>query len=612
MASALIAASLVAATPALAATTVVAEDHFARTVESGWGSAPTGGAWSRVSGTSVSGGEGRITLTKGQTKSPTLAAVSAKDVTSGFTFSADKIADSGGLYIMAPVRKTSAGEYRLKLRIYASGSMTQAITKLVGSTETTIRSRVLPGKYTAGTKYSVAFDAHSQGSTTTLRASVWPAAVQQPAWQFTATDGTTALQVAGAVGVAAYLSSGATNGPVTVSVDDVRTVAGQPVDLTPKADFTATIDSLGVQFLSTSTAIEGGYVRSQSWDFGDGTSSTAFSVNHRYAASGTYPVTLTVTDNLGRVSTPFIRPVTVTHQDPVADFSYAADGLTVEFSRGPDYKVYDNAEVAVTWDFGDGSRPGSGLPIQHSFPAPGTYTVTATLTDFLGGTAEPWSAEVTVDGDPVPEPDTVEDQFDREVMDGWGEATWGGEWATSAGFSVASHAGDISTTAGSTSTARLVEPTGLYHGNMNFRLDSLPDGDGYTLDYIARSTAAGEYRARLHLASTGDAEVSVLKVVGGVETILASGTPVNWTYVAGAAIEFAFRFSDDGAGGTDLSAGVMNVGVGPFPEAWDVTANDAQPELQGPGSVGLSTSVSATTTTGPVVTRVSLFQALAI
>jgi PKD repeat protein len=31
------------------------------------------------------------------------------------------------------------------------------------------------------------------------------------------------------------------------------------------------------------------------WDFGDGTSSTAEAVTHRYAAAGTYDVTLTVT-----------------------------------------------------------------------------------------------------------------------------------------------------------------------------------------------------------------------------------------------------------------------------------------------------------------------------
>ncbi len=54
---------------------------------------------------------------------------------------------------------------------------------------------------------------------TTVRLKVWPAGQPEPAaWQTTATDTTAALQAPGAVGIGAYLSSSATNAPVTVRV----------------------------------------------------------------------------------------------------------------------------------------------------------------------------------------------------------------------------------------------------------------------------------------------------------------------------------------------------------------------------------------------------------
>jgi hypothetical protein len=54
-------------------------------------------------------------------------------------------------------------------------------------------------------------------SPTTLRLKVWPATAAEPAaWQLTGTDSAAGLQVAGAVGVTAYLSSGATNAPIVL------------------------------------------------------------------------------------------------------------------------------------------------------------------------------------------------------------------------------------------------------------------------------------------------------------------------------------------------------------------------------------------------------------
>ena len=66
----------------------------------------------------------------------------------------------------------------------------------------------------------------------------------------------------------------------------------------PVANFGDIFSGLTVNFTDSSTDSDG-TIASRSWNFGDGTSSTATNPSHTYAAGGTYNVTLTVTDNDG-------------------------------------------------------------------------------------------------------------------------------------------------------------------------------------------------------------------------------------------------------------------------------------------------------------------------
>jgi subtilase family serine protease len=66
----------------------------------------------------------------------------------------------------------------------------------------------------------------------------------------------------------------------------------------PVANFGDVVSGLTVNFTDSSTDSDGS-IASRSWNFGDGTSSTATNPSHTYAAAGTYNVTLTVTDNAG-------------------------------------------------------------------------------------------------------------------------------------------------------------------------------------------------------------------------------------------------------------------------------------------------------------------------
>lgn len=71
---------------------------------------------------------------------------------------------------------------------------------------------------------------------------------------------------------------------------------GAPVNDPPVSSFTKSIDVLQVTFTDTSTDSDGNIV-AWDWDFGDGLTSNQQSPVHDYADSGTYTVTLTVTDD---------------------------------------------------------------------------------------------------------------------------------------------------------------------------------------------------------------------------------------------------------------------------------------------------------------------------
>uniref|UniRef100_UPI00384A9B80 PKD domain-containing protein n=1 Tax=Dyella ginsengisoli TaxID=363848 RepID=UPI00384A9B80 len=79
-------------------------------------------------------------------------------------------------------------------------------------------------------------------------------------------------------------------------------VSGGTTNNPPVANFSDSISGLTVSFTDTSTDSDG-TIASRSWNFGDGTTSTATNPSHTYAAAGTYSVSLTVTDNGGASNT---------------------------------------------------------------------------------------------------------------------------------------------------------------------------------------------------------------------------------------------------------------------------------------------------------------------
>ena len=202
----------------------LARDTFARTVANGWGSADVGGAWGKTgtaSSFSVGGGSGAMTLAAGKQVTATLGGVSSTGTDLTFQLSADKL--TAGYYVTVTGRRTAAaGEYRAKIKITSPGSVTLALTRFVGGTETTIKGGTVSGlTYTAGMPLRVRLQVFGT-SPTTVRAKVWPASGSEPsAWQQSVTDSTAGLQEAGSIALTTYLTGSATNGPIVGRVSDL-------------------------------------------------------------------------------------------------------------------------------------------------------------------------------------------------------------------------------------------------------------------------------------------------------------------------------------------------------------------------------------------------------
>ena len=149
----------------------------------------------------------------------------------------------------------------------------------------------------------------------------------------------------------------------------------------PVASFTTNVTTgnapLTVKFTDSSINAPTGW----EWDFGDGGNSTAQHPEHTYASPGTYSVSLTASNAYGEGTVTQTNLITVL---PPPSASFTADvtegnaPLTVRFT--------DTSTGDVTgwsWDFGDGGSSTDRHP-QHTYSAPGTYTVSLTVSNAYG------------------------------------------------------------------------------------------------------------------------------------------------------------------------------------------------------------------------------------
>lgn len=141
-------------------------------------------------------------------------------------------------------------------------------------------------------------------------------------------------------------------------------------------------------------------ITAYAWDFGDGSSSDQANPLHTYRQAGTYSVTLTVTTAHGS-DTSSSALVHAASAPPGADFVIDPPrALTTDVVGFTDTSYTGTSPITSwTWDFGDpGSADNSSTePLAaHRYAAPGTYSVSLTVTTAIGTDTETKTACVNV------------------------------------------------------------------------------------------------------------------------------------------------------------------------------------------------------------------------
>jgi len=167
---------------------------------------------------------------------------------------------------------------------------------------------------------------------------------------------------------------------------------------TGEAPFTATFDA------SDSTDADGTIAR-YDWTFDEGATASGRIVSYTFLRSGSYSVSLTVTDDDGASATT-TNDLTVTEPGPNRS---PVPSFTMTPSRGePPLQVIvdasgsndpDGSITRYSWDFGDGGV-GLGRILGHTFPDIGEYTITLTVRDDDGAEASTSRILVVGDGGP--------------------------------------------------------------------------------------------------------------------------------------------------------------------------------------------------------------------
>lgn len=142
-----------------------------------------------------------------------------------------------------------------------------------------------------------------------------------------------------------------------------------------------------IQFTDASFANGAGNIVAWSWDFGDPTSGINNNSNledptHTYNTQGTYTVILTIT-NFNNCTDTMTKQVVI-HEHPPVDFTWTNACLNDLVFFNPDTTATNMGAISTWWwNFGDGGTS-NFQNAAHAYIAPGTYTVTLTVTDTLG------------------------------------------------------------------------------------------------------------------------------------------------------------------------------------------------------------------------------------
>lgn len=135
------------------------------------------------------------------------------------------------------------------------------------------------------------------------------------------------------------------------------------------------------------------------------------------------------------------------------------------------------------------------------------------------------------------------------------------------------------------------------NASVDISTDKSAAGGAIYTSLSARRNGNGEYLAQVRWTVGGQIYLDLVRIVGGVQTNLAS-VPVTGLS-AGPGDTLRLRFAVTGTGPTALKAKVWKVGA-TEPVNWQATASDSTDVLQVPGAVGLKGYLAGTATNAPV------------
>jgi len=288
---------------------------------------------------------------------------------------------------------TVAGGYTVAVTVTDSTGANSTVSSPVSvATPPTAALSLSPGAAPAGQPVSASAAASTPGSNPI------------ESYTFSFGDGTTVGPQAGATATHSYGAGGVYT--VTVTVTDsfgysaqatAQETVGQPAaaltvspssgspPLPVTASAAASTDPIGIQ--------------SYTFSFGDGTAvgpQASPTATHTYTVAGSYTVTLTVVDSAGATATASAAVNVGVPPAAALSLSPTATGVGQPVSASAAASTAGSSPIAsYTFNFGDGTviGPQTSATATHGYSTGGSYTVTVTVTDGAGNSAQATAQE---------------------------------------------------------------------------------------------------------------------------------------------------------------------------------------------------------------------------
>ena len=123
------------------------------------------------------------------------------------------------------------------------------------------------------------------------------------------------------------------------------------------------------------------------WNFGDGSTGNGVIANHAFSSAGTFSVTLTIVDTLGRTASLTKAISLEPGVEPEAEIVFSPPnprpGQLVVFTGAGSSAMPGRTIVRYEWSFGDGETA-TGVDTSHIYATAGSYRVVLKVTDNAG------------------------------------------------------------------------------------------------------------------------------------------------------------------------------------------------------------------------------------